>query len=176
MGDHSRANASAPIGKNPEHRSRTQLICKNLCPERPTAQPGEHQNCVDWASDLGIAVRRGLSQSGSLHDCLIQPDVTFAHCISPWMPRPCFSAVPGTFRRYRRLGGSHRLESAPPPYGTVPRLDGAESHPHTKAKPPRTGAWDRSAQVSSCRRLRCVPSRAGNGRAARDRSRPSGNF
>ena len=35
---------------------RAQLICKNLMHDRPTAQHGEHQNRVDWARDLGIAV------------------------------------------------------------------------------------------------------------------------
>src|SRR5260370_27278905 len=44
-----------------------------------------------------------------------------------------------------------------------------------KAKPPRKGAWAKSA-VSSCRRLRCVPYRAGSGTAAKDRSRTAGSF
>src|SRR5580693_10169775 len=35
---------------------RVQLMGKNLMPDRPTAYRGEHQNRVDWASDLGIAV------------------------------------------------------------------------------------------------------------------------
>src|ERR1700693_4007297 len=35
---------------------RAQLICNNLMPNRPTTHRGEHQNRVDWASDLGIAV------------------------------------------------------------------------------------------------------------------------
>ncbi len=35
---------------------RAQLVCKTLMPDRPTTQRGEHQNRVDWASDLGISV------------------------------------------------------------------------------------------------------------------------
>ena len=35
---------------------RVQLMCKNRMPDRPTAYRGEHQNRVDWASDLGITV------------------------------------------------------------------------------------------------------------------------
>lgn len=55
-----------------------QLICRNPMPEHPAAQHGEHQNRVDWASDLGMAVRCGLSQSGRVHDyhitrCQLRP-------------------------------------------------------------------------------------------------------
>ncbi len=37
-------------------RRRAQLVCKTLMPDRPTTQRGEHQNRVDWASDLEISV------------------------------------------------------------------------------------------------------------------------
>src|SRR5260370_32414025 len=46
---------------------RAQLICKNSMTDRPTANRGEHQNRVDWASDSGITARRRLSRSRSLH-------------------------------------------------------------------------------------------------------------
>jgi len=50
-----------------------QLIRRNLMRERPTAQCGEHQNRVQWASDLAIAVRCGLSRNTIVHDYLTQP-------------------------------------------------------------------------------------------------------
>ena len=44
----------------------TQLICKNLSPERATAQGGEHENRVDRASGFGVTVCHGLTQSRPL--------------------------------------------------------------------------------------------------------------
>jgi hypothetical protein len=35
---------------------RTQLICKNLMPDRASADRDEHQNRVDWASNSGLTV------------------------------------------------------------------------------------------------------------------------
>jgi hypothetical protein len=62
-GDYIKAHAA-------QIRRRTQVVCKNLMPDCPTAHRGEHQNRVDWASGLRIAVWRGLRKSRSLDSYL----------------------------------------------------------------------------------------------------------
>src|ERR1700751_2164355 len=60
----------------------TQLICKNLSPERATAQGGEHENRVDRASGFGVTVCHGLTQSRRLGHYSVAK-ITPSRTISP---------------------------------------------------------------------------------------------